>query len=31
MHEEGNWGNNATATLIKNNGWVVGQQSHGIP
>ena len=31
MHEEGHRGNNATAALIKEKGWVVGQQLHGIP
>jgi hypothetical protein len=31
VHEEGHRGSNATAALIKENGWVVGQQSHGIP
>jgi hypothetical protein len=30
VHEEGHRGNNATTTLIKEKGWVVGQQSHGI-
>ena len=31
VHEEGHRGNNATAAQIKEKGWVVGQQSHGIP